>query len=44
MVFDLLVRQHPDFTDFKITHNGRIGWARKKSIDKQIKPFWKLAR
>ncbi len=33
MVYDLLVRQHPDFSDFKITHNGRIGWARKKETD-----------
>jgi len=30
MVYDLVVRPHPDFRDFKITDEGRIGWARKK--------------
>ncbi len=30
MVYDLVVTQHPDFTDFHISHEGRIGWARKK--------------
>jgi predicted O-methyltransferase YrrM len=30
MVFDLVVRQHPDFTNFKITHEGRVGWAQKR--------------
>jgi len=44
MVYDLLVRQHPDFTDFKITHNGRIGWARKKNIDIQAKPLLRVPR
>lgn len=29
MVFNLCVRQHPDFRDFRITHDGRLGWARK---------------
>ncbi len=38
-VFDLVVRQHPDFTDFKVTHNGRIGWARKK-LPEQPKKRW----
>lgn len=36
-VFDLVVTQHPDFQDFKITHNGRMGWARKKPA--QINSF-----
>ena len=31
MVFDLAVRQHPGFTDFRVSENGRVGWARKKS-------------
>lgn len=30
MVYDLMVRQHPDFCDFRLTHGGRIGWARKR--------------
>ncbi|WP_071517598.1 class I SAM-dependent methyltransferase [Geitlerinema sp. PCC 9228] len=30
MVYELLVKQHPDFTDFAITHGGRMGWARKR--------------
>lgn len=30
MVFDLIVRQHSDFTNFKITHEGRVGWGQKK--------------
>jgi len=38
-VFDLVVRQHPDFTDFKVTHNGRIGWARKK-FPEPLKKRW----
>ncbi|OUD13947.1 class I SAM-dependent methyltransferase [Thioflexithrix psekupsensis] len=37
MVYDLVVTQHPDFTDFKITHDDRIGWARKKPAPS----FWK---
>jgi len=32
MVYDLVVKQHPEFEDFNITHNGRIGWARKKAL------------
>lgn len=31
MVYDLIVRQHPDFYDFRLIHGGRIGWARKKA-------------
>lgn len=31
-VYDLIVKQRQDFTDFHITHNGRIGWARKKPV------------
>ncbi|MCK5521706.1 MAG: class I SAM-dependent methyltransferase [Thiomargarita sp.] len=30
MVYELVVQQHPDFGDFHLTHDGRIGWARKK--------------
>jgi len=29
-VWDLIVRQHTDFTNFRISHNDRIGWAQKK--------------
>jgi hypothetical protein len=32
MVYTLLVEQHPFFSDFKVTHHGRIGWARKNII------------
>jgi len=32
MVYELGVQQHPDFGDFHLTHEGRIGWARKKHI------------
>ncbi len=31
MVYELMAKQHPDFTDFSITHNGRIGWTKKKT-------------
>lgn len=38
MVYELAVRQHPDFQAFRITHNGRIGWAKKvdKSCQNQL--------
>jgi predicted O-methyltransferase YrrM len=29
MVWDFVVRPHPDLSSFKVTGNGRIGWARK---------------
>ena len=35
MVWDLLVRTHPDFTDFRLTQDGRLGWARKRK-----RRFW----
>jgi predicted O-methyltransferase YrrM len=38
MVYDLIVRQNPEFTDFHITHDGRIGWAKKNSAFSQVKP------
>jgi predicted O-methyltransferase YrrM len=31
MVFDIVVRPHLDFAEFCITHDDRIGWARKVS-------------
>lgn len=31
MVYEIVVQQHPDFCDFHLTHDGRIGWARKKT-------------
>ena len=31
MVYELVVQQHPDFCGFHLTHEGRIGWARKKN-------------
>lgn len=31
MVYEHVVKQHPDFSEFKITEDGRLGWARKKS-------------
>ena len=30
MVYELAVQQHPDFENFHLTHEGRIGWAQKK--------------
>lgn len=30
MVFDLVVRRHPAFGNFRVTHDGRIGWAQKR--------------
>ncbi len=35
MVWDLLVRQHRDFEAFRLTQEGRVGWARKKK-----RRFW----
>ncbi len=35
MVYDLVVKQHPEFEDFNMTHNERIGWARKKAPRKE---------
>jgi predicted O-methyltransferase YrrM len=29
MLYDRLVVPHPDFTDFRVTDDGRIGWATK---------------
>lgn len=29
MVYDYLVKQHPQFEDFRVTEGGRVGWARK---------------
>lgn len=29
MVYELVVMNHPEYSDFQITHQGRIGWARK---------------
>jgi len=36
MVYDLVVRQHPDYDDFHLTHGGRIGWARKKPVTNNV--------
>nr|WP_290228020.1 class I SAM-dependent methyltransferase [Trichocoleus desertorum] len=36
MVYDLVVKQHPDFCDFRVTHGGRLGWARKKVDRNQV--------
>ena len=30
MVWELLVRQHPDFEDFRLRQDGRLGWARRR--------------
>jgi predicted O-methyltransferase YrrM len=32
-VFNLVLRQHPDFGEFTVSDGGRTGWARKKSPD-----------
>jgi len=39
MVYELVVQQHPDFCDFHLTHEGRIGWARKKLPSSRKKTF-----
>ena len=31
MVFDLLVKSHPDLERFSLSHAGHMGWARKKT-------------
>lgn len=36
MVWDYLVKQRPDFTDFRITDNGRVGWTRKAASDSHV--------
>ena len=36
MVYDLVVKQHPDYEAFDVTHNDRIGWARKKVQEKSV--------
>jgi predicted O-methyltransferase YrrM len=33
LVFDLVLRQHPDFANFTTADAGRTGWARKKSMN-----------
>jgi hypothetical protein len=40
MVYDLVVKQHRDFTDFRITHDGRIGWAKKKQTSRFFRKFF----
>jgi hypothetical protein len=30
MVFDLLVKSHPDLERFSLSHDGHMGWARRK--------------
>jgi predicted O-methyltransferase YrrM len=35
MVWDLVIRPHPDLRAFKVTGNGRIGWARKKAMGRR---------
>jgi predicted O-methyltransferase YrrM len=32
MVYNLLVSQRSDFSNFRITHGGRVGWARKRRV------------
>jgi len=47
MVYDLLVRQHPDFDSFHLTNGGRIGWGRKKMTttgSTSIGAFWQILR
>ncbi len=36
MVYTLIVEQHPEFYDFQVTHQGRIGWARKNDVVPRI--------
>lgn len=44
MVYDIAVQQHPDFCDFHITHDGRIGWARKKPLPHTKKKWFFFRR
>ena len=44
MVYELIVKTHPDFTDFHLTHDGRIGWARKKLPEDYQQPKGLLPR
>jgi predicted O-methyltransferase YrrM len=39
LVWDLIVRPHPDLEDFRVTHDGRIGWARKKLARRSLLPW-----
>lgn len=34
MVWDLVVKQHPDLHGFRVTEDGRIGWAQKRQVSK----------
>lgn len=43
-VWDLVVRHHPDLTAFKITGNGRIGWARRSVSTGRRGMFFRLLR
>lgn len=40
MVYELVVKQHPEFTGFHISHNGRIGWAKKKPPPRFLRKFF----
>jgi predicted O-methyltransferase YrrM len=42
MVYELVVKQHPDFENFDVTHFGRIGWAQKKLLVSDRKPHIRL--
>jgi predicted O-methyltransferase YrrM len=33
MVYDLVLKQHPDFQALATTERGRIGWARKREVN-----------
>lgn len=44
MVYEIAVKQHPDFEEFHLTHDGRVGWARKKkqtTAPSKLKKFFK---
>lgn len=46
MLYDLLVCQDRTFRDFRVTHDGRIGWARKKNrpwFRRLTGPAWRQA-
>lgn len=42
MVYDLVVQQRPDFYDFHLSHEGRIGWARKREATRGWRSWFGL--
>jgi predicted O-methyltransferase YrrM len=43
MVFDLIVRTHPDYANFRVTANGTWGWAQKRGPRHTVQAHLQLA-